>query len=120
MAGRYEEIAPMKPNSESAVAFLRSIEWSMGCGGDKNQGQCDYCGGCSNDWGNHLPDWGHKTDCPLALALKNEGEKVDFLQPKIGYVPMPSIFTDDDIKEMKARHEAIIDKAIIAASGMRD
>jgi len=66
---------PWMDDSESeespALAYLKSIEWNMGCGGDKNEGQCNECDGLSPDWTDD--GWsevaGHKRDCKLAAAI---------------------------------------------------
>lgn len=73
----------------NAVQYLRRREWSMGCGGDENKGQCPECCGvseawltCGLGWGG---GWGHKPHCSLASALISLGEKVDYYRPVPGY-----------------------------------
>ena len=66
---------PTDVKESPAVAYLKSIEWSMGCGSDKNEGQCDVCTGISPAWlenGNRFRNdnvAGHKRDCKLAAAI---------------------------------------------------
>lgn len=56
------------------------LEWSMGCGGDNNEGQCPVCHAVSpawifgkGGWGNRF---GHRMDCPLAQAIEADGGEV--------------------------------------------
>lgn len=61
-----------------AIDYLRSKEWSMG------NGQCPECHGTHEGWFPHpcymTPDTiGHKTDCPLANAIKDGGGRVLFI-----------------------------------------
>ena len=50
------------------------FEWSMGVGGDKNEGQCPVCDAVSLAWRSVPGGWGdrfgHKRHCKLAKALK--------------------------------------------------
>ena len=67
----------------NSIKYLRDLEWSMGCGGDENKGQCPECCGVSYAWRfesgcGHGTVYGHKYDCKLALALMYDGEDVLF------------------------------------------
>lgn len=67
-----------------AVSFLKSIQWSSGCGGERNKGQCSFCWGVSKEWlGDGHPcvkDYGHKPGCDLAEALESLGIRVDYIK----------------------------------------
>jgi hypothetical protein len=57
----------------SAPAYLRRIEWSLG------NGQCPECYGVPEDWLGHpcyptRDTLGHKPGCQLAEALRDVGE----------------------------------------------
>lgn len=71
--------------TNDVVKYLKSIEWSMGCGGDRNEGQCPECCGPSKEWVEGAnKNWmkqfgckrvgdekiGHTPECPLGNALK--------------------------------------------------
>ncbi len=54
-------------------------EWSMGCDGHKNQGQCPICDGVSLAWmqsGGWGDRYGHARHCKLAKALAADGCEV--------------------------------------------
>lgn len=61
-----------------AIDYLRSKEWSMGCNGRINKGQCPECCGLHEG---HFPSIhaldsskvGHKPDCALAAAISDLG-----------------------------------------------
>jgi hypothetical protein len=66
------------------IDYLRRREWSMGCGGSENNGQCPECCGVHEGWHGHpchttSDTIGHKKSCKLANALKDLGEDVVFL-----------------------------------------
>ena len=69
---------------KQSVKYLRNKEWSMGCGGSQNRGQCPDCCGKSLMWIEDFGGWGtyfgHEPGCPLASALESEGETVVWLQ----------------------------------------
>jgi hypothetical protein len=73
----------------TGVEYLRQREWSMGCGGPENQGQCPDCCALSEAWltrpGGWGDGWGHKTECSLAAALVSMGQSVDYYRPVPGY-----------------------------------
>lgn len=76
----------MPSKSGALTKLTRSkLEWSMGCGGDQNAGQCPVCDGVSLAWREAFGGWGnevgHERDCELAKALEAEGEKVLWVQP---------------------------------------
>jgi len=54
-------------------------EWSMGCGGGRNKGQCPVCNAVSREWlekGGWGNVFGHVKSCSLAKALKEDGIEV--------------------------------------------
>ena len=57
-----------------------NFEWSMGCGGEKQKGQCPVCCGASFAWRDNHGGWGnefgHKKNCSLAIALLIDGADV--------------------------------------------
>lgn len=62
----------------NTIRWIREkYEWSMGCGGQYNQGQCPVCCGVSLAWRANSGGWGdrvgHKRHCKLAKALKADG-----------------------------------------------
>ncbi len=73
----------------NATEYLKATEWSMGCGGNRNQGQCPECCGVSRAWADSAnpgfvkqfgrkrvedKDVGHKPDCKLGTAIKESHE----------------------------------------------
>ena len=76
--------APKTTKEISCISYLKSIEWSMGNGGDRNEGQCPECCGVSKKWAegankNWMKQFGHKrieddkightTECRLGNVL---------------------------------------------------
>jgi hypothetical protein len=62
----------------SALEFLKKEEWSMG------SGQCPKCCGSNESWLGHplhldSKKIGHKSDCELALAIKETGGNTLFI-----------------------------------------
>ena len=62
------------------IGYLRAHEWSMGCGGRINEGQCPDCCGLSFAWVRDQPVWqgpaGHTHRCPLARILAGLGASI--------------------------------------------
>lgn len=66
------------------INWLISKEWSMGCGGSSNTGQCPECNGVHEGWHGHpnhmtSDSIGHKRNCGLAISLRDLGEDVLFI-----------------------------------------
>ena len=57
-----------------------NFEWSMGCGGSRNEGQCPICHAVSPIWLLNRGGWGrkfgHRESCGLAKALKEDNIEV--------------------------------------------
>ncbi len=57
---------------------LKDIEWSMGCNGKVNKGQCPVCCGVNESWLGHplhldAKELGHKKDCKFAKRIESNG-----------------------------------------------
>lgn len=69
---------------DKTLKYLKGKEWSMGCGGRDNTGQCpDCCGSHESSLGHpcHLTadTLGHKKGCELAEMLEEFGVKPLYL-----------------------------------------
>lgn len=63
---------------DNTKKYIReNYEWSMGCGGQVNEGQCPICCGCSEKHALKSAGYiGHNRNCNLAKALDMDGEIV--------------------------------------------
>lgn len=64
-----------------ALCYLRDREWSMGCNGSRNMGQCPECYGVHESHLGHplhldSSRLGHRKGCPLAAAIESCGGEV--------------------------------------------
>ena len=69
--------------SITPLAYLQGKEWSMGCGGKENRGQCPECYGSGVNAHGHpcyltADTIGHEVGCELAVSIRNLGGNVIF------------------------------------------
>lgn len=74
----------MGKHSQVALRHLLSKEYTMGCMGSSNRGQCPECDGVHEGWLGHplyldSSNLGHEADCPLARSIRELGGDVVFI-----------------------------------------
>lgn len=71
-------------SANNVLDYLRTREWSMGCLGGRNMGQCPECCGVHESWLGHplhldSSELGHKKGCSLAAAIESCGGVVVYV-----------------------------------------